>query len=364
MRWLNTQHKPPCGPVLQVVTSTDRRGAETFAVELGARLEHLGHSVTTMALTDGSGANTLDLPTLGEGALVPRTLAALRRASSRASVVIAHGSTTLPACALALSFGSVPFVYRNIGDPTFWSARLPARLRTMLWLRRSRAVVALTEESARVLTGQLRVPPRRVTVIPTGVSAEAHQPVTAEHRALARSAFGIPERAHVAAVVGALSPEKDVGLAIGAVARIPDLHLLVCGDGPDRVALEATANACAAERIHFIGALADPDPAFAAADLVVLSSRTEGLPAVLIEAGLRRLPVASCDVGYVRDIVADGVTGALSETRAASDLADAILRVTTLGREAGIEAQKHCLARFEIGTIAERWDQVLRRVAL
>jgi glycosyltransferase involved in cell wall biosynthesis len=351
-------------PVLQVVTSTDRRGAETFAVELGAELEHLGQPVTTVALARGTQEAGLDVPVLGRRARSPQTLGALRRASAQASVVIAHGSTTLSACAIALAVSRVPLVYRNIGDPTFWSSPWPARARTTLWLRRANTVVALTEESARVIRDQLHVPSRRLEVIPTGVSAARHRPATTMARAHARATFGLPEDAVVGVIVGALSPEKDVDLAIRAVAELPGTHLLVCGDGPERAALEAAGVEGAPGRVHFTGALNDPDPAYAAADVVVLSSRTEGLPAVLIEAGLRELPVATCDVGYVRDIVADGVTGFLAKTHSPGHLADAIRRAASLGSAAGIEASRICEARFELGAVAERWDRLLQRVAV
>jgi glycosyltransferase involved in cell wall biosynthesis len=350
-------------PVLQVVTSTDRRGAETFAVELGAELAHLGQPVTTVALTRGTHETGLDVPVLGRRARSPQTLTALRRVGAQASVVIAHGSTTLSACAIALAVSRVPLVYRNIGDPSFWSSPWPARARTTLWLRRANAVVALTDESARVMRDQLHVPSRRLEVIPTGVSALQHRPATATTRRRARAAFGLPQDAVVGVIVGALSPEKDVDLAIQAIAELPETHLVVCGDGPERAALEAAAVERAPGRVHFTGALRDPDPAYAAADVVVLSSRTEGLPAVLIEAGLRELPVATCDVGYVRDIVVDDVTGAVSKTRSPSDFADAIHRATSLGPEAGVEARRFCMARFEISAVAERWLRVLQRVA-
>ena len=67
----------------------------------------------------------------------------------------------------------------------------------------------------------------------------------------------------------------------------------------------------ARSRIHFAGSLTDVAPALAAADVVVLSSRTEGMPGVLIEAGLSARPVVAYDVGAVSEVVADGETGLL-----------------------------------------------------
>ena len=345
------------------MTSTERRGAETFAVELAAQLAELGTTVETVALAPGSGDSPLELGVLGSRPLGGRTLSALRQASAEAGVVVAHGSSTLPACALALSMSRTPFIYRNIGDPTFWSRTRFRRLRTQLWLRRSAAVVALTERSARVLTEQLRVPDLRVSVIPTGVSARRHRPATAEGRAASRRSLGIPQGARVGAIIGALSSEKDVSLAIQAIAQTTDVHLLVCGDGPERNTLETEAAAIAPQRTLLHRCIADPGPAYDAADFLVVSSRSEGLPAVAIEAGLRQLPVASCDVGYLREIVLDGETGALSRARTPQELAVAIERTLALGPAAGSKARDHCAENFEMAAVAEKWRRLILQVA-
>src|SRR5207245_1839639 len=107
--------------VLSVITSTDRRGAETFAVGLGAALEARGRSVRTVALAPGKSDGALPVPTFGTSTLAPRTLRSLRGASRDAAVVVAHGSRALPACAIATAGRGQPLVYRNIGDPRYWA---------------------------------------------------------------------------------------------------------------------------------------------------------------------------------------------------------------------------------------------------
>jgi glycosyltransferase involved in cell wall biosynthesis len=342
-----------------VVTSTDRRGAEVFAVDLGDALSSLGHEVRTVALASGATSPGIDVPVLGPSTLGAATLRRLRSAARSADVVVAHGSRTLPACALALA-GAAPFVYRNIGDPTAWSGRGLRRRRTRLFLARSQAVVALTDRAGATLRDHYGVAPAKITVIPTGASAERHRPADARERAHARESLGIPAGARVAAVIGALSEEKDVSLAIDAVALLPDVHLVVAGDGPERPALEGAATARVPGRAHFTGALADPSPAFAAADVVALTSRTEGLPGVLIEAGLRGLPSVTTDVGYVRDIVVDGETGVVVLRRDAASIAAGITRVLAQSG-AGARARARCVARFELAAIAQRWSALLQR---
>ena len=131
-----------------------------------------------------------------------------------------------------------------------------------------------------------------------------------ERREAARESFGIGDELTVA-LVGALSEEKRPELAVAAVALIDGVHLLVAGDGPLRTEIATRGITDAPGRVHVLGALADPSPVYDAADVLVLPSRTEGLPGVLIEAGLRGLPCVATDVGYVSDIVVDGETGVL-----------------------------------------------------
>ena len=345
--------------ILQVVTSTDRRGAEIFAVDLEGALRERGYVVDTVALVPGDG---LDLSTLGDRPLAPGTLRALRSAAADASLVVAHGSASLPATALALAGRSVPFVYRNIGDPSYW-ARSPARrARVRWWLRRARAVVAVAPRAARQLGERFGVPAERLCVIPTGVPLSRCPPTDLGRRQRARAALGLPARAPVAATVGALSPEKQVAAAVDVVSGSPPWHLIVAGDGPERRALEVQAAAAGAGRVVFTGSLADPGPAYDAADVVLLTSRTEGLPAVLIEAGLRGLPVVATAVGFVSEVVVDGQTGVLVGVGDRPGLGRALALAHRKAEALGRAGRARCQRQFELAVVTKAWVELLQRL--
>ena len=348
--------------VLQVVTSTQRRGAEVFAVDLGDALAGHDQAVRTVALSASTAEGALALPVLGSGALHPSTLRALRREARGTDVVIAHGSRTLPACALALIGTRVPFVYRNIGDPTYWSGQGLRHWRTRAFLARAAGVVALTQQAADTLRTGYGIPAAKLTVIPTGVRSEHHQPATPEQRRIARTALDLAPEARVALVIGALSEEKCVDVAIDAVAQLPGVELLVAGDGPQRAQLEAHAREHAPERVHFLGSLTDPSSAYDAADVVVLTSRSEGLPAVLIEAGMRAIPAVATDVGYVRDVVIDGETGHVVPVGDAAALADGIDHATTNSGLAA-SARRRFVERYTLERIADDWWRTLMNIA-
>jgi glycosyltransferase involved in cell wall biosynthesis len=349
--------------VLQVVTSTDRRGPEVFAVELGSALAGLGWDVHTVALAPGASDNPLDLPVLGARSLGVRTLRSLRSRMRSFGLTLAHGSRTLPATALAAAGTPARFVYRAIGDPRYWASSALRRARAGWAMRRAAAVVALSERSATAVASHFEIPREGIEVIPQAVDGARYQPATPTERSAARSELGLPEEAPVVAFLGALVDEKDPVRAIEAVSLLDGAHLVIAGaDGSARAAVAAAA-ANQGDRVHLLGVLRDPRLCYAAADAVVLTSRSEGMPAVLIEAGMCEVPTVTTDVGFVRDIVIDGETGYIASSRDPADLAHALGAALAARQRLGAAARRRCLERFSLETAARAWDALLSSVA-
>jgi glycosyltransferase involved in cell wall biosynthesis len=352
--------------VLHVVRSTQRRGAEVFGNDLSAALSDLGFASRVVALTPLPGEPALPLDVLGERPLGAATLRALRRAGRGADVVVAHGSRTLDACALALAGIGTPFVYRSIGDPAAWSTRGLRRVRTAILLRRAAHVVVLWPGAARTVGRAHGVPTAKTTVVPNGVTVADHPVPEPAARVAARARLGLPAEGPVAACIGALGAEKRVGDVLDAVAAVPGVHLLVVGDGPERPALEGRATAPGLTgRVHFAGVLPGSDEALAAADVVVLASRTEGMPGVLIEAGLAARPAVATAVGAVAEVVEGGVTGVLVAPGDTGALAEGLRTVLLSGPATaamGAAARRRCAARFSMSVVAQRWGDVLSTV--
>lgn len=345
--------------MLHVITSTQRRGAETFAVDLAAALAARGLPSEVVALAPGRsvvpGGGTHDVPVLGGSPLAPATLRALRRRAAGAQVVVAHGSRTLPACAAALAGRRGPVVYRSIGDPAAWAGGGLRRARTRVLLGRMAAVTVLWPAAGEAVRALYGVPPDRIHVVPNGVPADRCPVPDAAARRAARRRLALPEDAPVVAAIGALSAEKRVGDAVAACAALDGVHLLVAGGGPERDALERQARQAAPGRVHLAGTLPGAGEALAAADVIVLASRTEGMPGVLIEAGLSGTPAVATDVGGVAQIVLDGETGVLVPPGDVPALTAGLRRALGASTALGAAARRHCLACFEIGPVADRW---------
>ncbi|MCB1249410.1 MAG: glycosyltransferase family 4 protein [Acidimicrobiales bacterium] len=354
--------------ILHLITDTDRRGAQVFATHLARALDVLGHTDTVVALTAGTAPGGLDVVVLGrampgehhrmQGRWSPATLRALRRAMFEHDITVAHGSSTLLACAIAGGGRRRPFVYRQVSDPTVWAVSLPRRVRVAAALRRARLVVALADATAAAVTDHLRVPPDRVRVIPNGFPGDWFAPATEPARAAARARFGLTEHDRVVATVGSLAPEKRVAWTIEA-ATAAGARLLVAGDGPERDAVRRAADDTAV----LLGQVDDVRPVYAAADVVVLASATESMPGTLIEAGLSARPVVATRVGAVPEIVVDAQTGRLvdADDRSAfvAAVADLLDAPPATRAAFGAAARQRCIARFDLGTVARLWADAL-----
>ncbi|HYV25002.1 MAG TPA: glycosyltransferase family 4 protein [Pyrinomonadaceae bacterium] len=134
--------------------------------------------------------------------------------------------------------------------------------------------------------------------------------------------------------IGRLSKEKAHGDLIEAFRLLgttnpnPGCRLVIVGDGPERGGLETAARASGQnDRITFAGQVSNVQPFYAAADVFVLPSLSEGSPNVLLEAMAAEVPIVATAVGGVTEIVADEESSLLVPPKNPPALAAAIDRV-------------------------------------
>lgn len=350
--------------VLMVVTTNQRRGAESFAAMLAERLEQAGLDVGLLSLSATVGEPALPIPALGGLPFSPGPLLALRREIAAADVVVAGGSRTLPATVIAGWRTKTPLIYQNIGDPDFWAPAGRRRTQVRALLRRVSAVAALTEASASTLRHGFDVPPERIRVLSNARDSRHFRPATGEERTRSRATLGIAQQGPVVTVIGALSTEKRVDLAIRGVGSMEHPpHLMIVGDGPLRAQLVALAEATAPGGVTFVPSQQDMRRVYWASEIVLLTSVSEGVPGVLIEAGLSGVPAVATDVGYVRDVVLDHRTGALVPTDDAAAVVDGLDLVLRNRERYGEDARRHCMENHEITRVTGLWVDLLTTIA-
>jgi glycosyltransferase involved in cell wall biosynthesis len=346
-----------------IIATPERRGAEQFAVDLAPKLSG---TVTVRALGPTSTGAPLPVDVLGPSRFAPTTLRALRKLTAQHDVVICHGGATLiPGAAAARSVG-IPFVYRSVGDPAVWTDVTMAGIRVGQPLKFAAAVVALFPAARHTLIERYGLDPDRVVVLPNAVDPDRVGRGPAIPGEL-RSTLGLDSVAVTKWVgyVGALSEEKRVHLAVEAVASRPDWGLLIAGDGPEEQWLRSLAAYLAPERIRFLGRRSEVAEVYDLMDALVLPSRTEGIPAVAIEAALHGVPVVATNVGGVAAAMANGVEGVLVDDASVEVLTDALASVLD-GSQAtapSTNSRVMLLKHYDIAAAALAWDQLIAQAA-
>lgn len=188
-------------------------------------------------------------------------------------------------------------------------------------------------------------------------------------RVAARRELGLAEdAAFVVGWVGRLSHEKGADVLLDALALLPapPAHVVIVGDGPEREALADRARVLGiADRVHWIGTIPDAARVFTAFDVFALSSRTEGIPIVLLEAMAARVPVVAARVGGVPDVVS-GREALLVSAEDPGGLAAALAAVRedpSAARARAQDARARLEREFSIAPWLARYEALYREVA-
>jgi glycosyltransferase involved in cell wall biosynthesis len=195
--------------------------------------------------------------------------------------------------------------------------------------------------AARILTvslafeRQLRrqgIPPQRISVLHNAIDPQWMDGLPDASGLRAGLGLAVGER--VVLTVGRLSQEKAHVDLVLAMKRLRELspqtpaRLIIVGDGPERDRIQQAARVCGlAESVTLAGFVRDPRPYYAIADVVVLSSLTEGSPNALLEAMAARVPVVATAVGGIPEIVQDLESALLVPSRQPHALAAALASI-------------------------------------
>jgi glycosyltransferase involved in cell wall biosynthesis len=236
-------------------------------------------------------------------------------------------------------------------------------------LRLADRVITVSRDQRRQLLHR-GVDRHRIVLVPTVIDAAACAR-RAGDADMARFDLSIPADSRVVTLVGRLTAQKGIDTLLDAAVavrdRFPGALFLIAGDGPDRAALEARTRAHGLNgAVRFLGFREDIPHILAASDIVVMPSRSEGLPHLLLEAlAVGRPVVASC-VGGIPDVVRDGETGLLVAPDAPDQVAASVLRLLAepaaaaeLARAGQRFVQRHCSVEIAARRLASVYRAVL-----
>ncbi|MCB2227462.1 MAG: glycosyltransferase [Desulfarculaceae bacterium] len=202
---------------------------------------------------------------------------------------------------------------------------------------------------------------KRVSVVPNGLNRELFTP--ADQRA-AREELGLPKTDKLLVYVGRLHPIKGPDLAVQALTRLPQVRLVMVGGGAEEPRLrDLAAQLKVAPQIIWAGPQEHRKvPRYlAAADALVLPSRSEGDPNAVLEALGCGRPVVAARVGGVPEVVAEGRTGAMFPPGDPGAMAEAATRV--LERDWDADTLAQAVAGRSWRDSAAQLYQVLARAA-
>lgn len=349
-------------------------GVERHSQSLARALVRRGHQVHVITAEvpgapkrerDDHGVHVTRVPA-GTGSRWQRMatyLAAMSMAAARARdhVDVIHVQQALyPAAAMALVARALrkPLVVRNSGSSEHGAVQLMSRLplgRTSLALiGRLATTVSLSPE----MTAEMQAAGFRVIhEIPNGVTL----PERIDRQA-ARRALGLADATPVVLYAGRLAREKGTSLLSAAWLQVsvPGAQLIVVGDGPERRLLDGKPG------VRIDGFVHDVSPYYAAADVFVLPSESEGISNALLEAMAYGLPVVATAVGGNQHVIANAEVGILSppgDARALATSLEALLLDPARAQRMGAAARDHIRARWSFDAMVDAYERLYAGLA-
>ena len=361
----------------------DPGGPASHTPALAEFLQGSGHAVEVVTTAD-SAPEPRDYPvhwvTRSSGLRHLRCALLVRNRASAADVV--YATSMVRRAALGAALARRPLMVKLVSDEVFermqrsgrFSGSLDAfqrlgggpRVRFLRWtrgwaLRRASRVLSPSAYLRRIALGW-GLDPERVSVLPN--PAPEIPPLPSRHELRAELSL----EGAVLAFAGRLGPQKALGVALEAVAAVPEVTLAVAGDGPDRLALERRVRELGLDgRARFLGSISREGVLrlFRAADASVLSSSWENFPHTVVEALAVGSPVIATAVGGVPEVVRDGENGLLVPPGDPEALASAIRRFFDDGelRRRLAEAAPGSVATYTEEVVFARIEEELSRVS-
>ena len=338
--------------VLHIISSGGMYGAEAVILNL-SRVLNEGHHSSVIGVFSNSSNPNLQLHKAAlkekiesnliscDGQVDRTVVASIRKlvAQTGADVVHAHGYKADVYVYLALRGRSTPF----ISTCHSW---LDHGLATSLYgildrfiLRKYAAVVAVSDE-VKLRLYRAGVDKDRVHFIRNGIDLRPYIDPTASLRRDART--------FTVGWIGRLSKEKGPDIFLRAASQVlvvcPDTRFVMVGDGPELDVLRNLADELGiGDCVSLIGRRDDMPAVYASLDVMVSSSRQEGLPMAILEGMASALPLVATAVGDVPRMIRDGSTGVLVPSEDVKLLAEGIIKLlqdSTLRKRLGAAARK------------------------
>lgn len=351
--------------ILQVLAGVGAGGAEALVAQLTYHLRTQGYVVEVVDIWGCQApapafekCHVAPLQCVNRGPvsmLYPAKLVRFIR-QFNADIVHCH-ETAWYKCAMACRWTHVPCVFTLHGFQEKWLREYSGNLRRAVQF--TDICVGVSPGIRQLFTQVLQVPAERTAYIRNGI-CDLHlaNPPKPNWRA------PVPEGAVIVGTVARFDGTyKDQPTLIRAaqIARetIPNLHLVLIGDGPHRPVVEALVDDLNARGyVHFLGLRDDVHVLLHHIDLFVLSSTMEGESLAILEAMSAQRPIIATAVGGTPSLLANGECGILVPPGNVQAMAQAIVELLQNEEKAhqlAVRARERFLQEYTIDRMAERY---------
>jgi glycosyltransferase involved in cell wall biosynthesis len=305
-----------------------------------------------------------------------RLAAALRRKGFRSFFVRTSQTAAVPLIVLCRLFGGRVMYWncgkapknrlRQLGLRTALRSEIPMRFA----FRWADTVVTGTESLAAHYSRTYGIPRQRIAVLPNEIDLEWFRPASKKERSEARAELGVIEDEPLVLSVHRFSPVRRTLLYLpevleAVVQRHARARFVLAGGGPEETGVRrAVAQAGLNDRVQMLGAVPHGHVRrlYAAADIFMMPSYTEGFPRVLLEAMAMGVPIAGTDVGGSREILPGAYHGRLANRDRPLELAgavDELLRDPAAAHELASEGLRW-VRRFDAPSVARQLAALAR----
>lgn len=345
---------------LQLATAAHRRGIRVLAV-----LFRPGWLKDALERT-GVEVNICPMKGMFDWRWVKHIVCLVR--SRHVELIHAHEFTANVYGVLAGRLAGIPVVATVHGKNYYWEC-LRRRMAYRLVARFGR-MVAVSKDLKEFLIRHVNIPDDRIFVIYNGIVAKTAEAATGEVVAL--STLGLDKHTRVICSVGSLYPVKGHEYLIRALPKIvriyPNLVLVLIGRGEQETVLRQLSKALGVqEHIRFLGFRSDVATILTGIEIFVLPSLSEGLSIALLEAMAAGKPIVASRVGGNPEVVVDGKTGFLVDSRDPKALAERIVELLNDSKkskelgESGRERVQNC---FTIDKMVDSYGALYESMGL
>lgn len=353
-------------------------GSERVGVDLAIEFKGRGHEVVCFAFQDSHGPMRTELERSGIRCLDMNygnfrgplrwiryqwhVWRMLRKEGVRALHVHHHGA--LVVCGIPARAARIRKVVMTEHGLQALRERPRARMLTRLFSRYATSITVVEPAQAVYFHTELRVRTDKLFCISNGVRVRARSEESVRQM---RQALRIPPDLFTFFYIGRLNAVKDLGTLLNAFAALPEdvrtsSRLYMVGEGAERSMLESKRAALALDdKVILLGARDDVSDLLMAADGFVMSSTSEGLPMVLLEAMAAGVPCIATAVGGIPDLFGKD-RGMLVSPRDSEELAmamAALVRSPEMRAELASNALQNLIRNHAVDPIVDRYLELL-----